>query len=205
MFEIKFTGTGFDDVKDQISAFIGTVTDYVNNQSPVEVVIQAPQGFIETPVVEVPNLNAPVADRDGLPWDDRIHSSSKALNADGTWRGKRGVSKELVVQVETELKSKVPQGFTETPVTVAAPPVNVVVAPPPVPVSVAAPPTAPVVPVSGPVTPATIVNLISSNSLDVQTVVIPVLTAHGLTALPELFQPKAADMLPSIYTMLGGK
>ena len=89
--------------------------------------------------------------------------------------------------------------------TVAAPPVNVVVAPPPAPVTVAAPPAAPVVPVSGPITPATIVNLISSNSLDVQTVVMPVLAAHGLTALPELFQPKAVDMLLSIYTMLGGK
>lgn len=32
---------------------------------------------------------APVADSTGTPWDERIHSASKALNADGTWRLRR--------------------------------------------------------------------------------------------------------------------
>jgi hypothetical protein len=32
---------------------------------------------------------APVADSTGTPWDERIHSTSKALNADGTWRLRR--------------------------------------------------------------------------------------------------------------------
>lgn len=31
----------------------------------------------------------PVADSTGTPWDERIHSTSKALNADGTWRLRR--------------------------------------------------------------------------------------------------------------------
>lgn len=43
-------------------------------------------------------------DKSGLPWDDRIHSSSKAFNADGTWRKKRGVSDALVAEVELQLK-----------------------------------------------------------------------------------------------------
>lgn len=44
-------------------------------------------------------------DKDGLPWDDRIHSSSKAKNADGSWRLKRGVDTTLVTAVERELKA----------------------------------------------------------------------------------------------------
>lgn len=31
----------------------------------------------------------PVSDSTGTPWDERIHSASKALNADGTWRLRR--------------------------------------------------------------------------------------------------------------------
>ena len=31
----------------------------------------------------------PTADSNGTPWDERIHSTSKALNADGTWRLRR--------------------------------------------------------------------------------------------------------------------
>ena len=69
-------------------------------------------------------------DKDGLPWDERIHASSKTLNADGTWRKKRGVSDAEVTQVEAQLR-----GVMAIP---AVPP------PPPVPAAPAAP-AAPVV------------------------------------------------------------
>lgn len=51
----------------------------------------------------------PETDSTGLVWDERIHSSSKALNADGTWRTKRGVDKALVAQVEAELRGSDPE------------------------------------------------------------------------------------------------
>lgn len=44
-------------------------------------------------------------DKAGLPWDERIHSGSKALKADGYWKAKRGVDPELVKQVEAELRA----------------------------------------------------------------------------------------------------
>ena len=60
-------------------------------------------------------------DKDGLPWDERIHASSKTLNADGTWRKKRGVSDAEVTQVEAQLRGvmAIPAGtvLTATPVT----------------------------------------------------------------------------------------
>lgn len=43
-------------------------------------------------------------DADGLPWDARIHASTKVLNADGTWRGRRGVHDETRKLVEAELR-----------------------------------------------------------------------------------------------------
>lgn len=51
-------------------------------------------------------LSLPTIDANGLPWDERIHSGTKALNADGTWRTKRGVDKALVAEVEAELRSQ---------------------------------------------------------------------------------------------------
>lgn len=44
-------------------------------------------------------------DVSGLPWDARIHASSKAKVADGTWRLKRGVDNDLVTSVTAELKA----------------------------------------------------------------------------------------------------
>lgn len=56
----------------------------------------------------------PTTDSTGTPWDERIHSASKALNADGTWRLRRKpASKDVeewaaeVEQVLTELTQPV--------------------------------------------------------------------------------------------------
>jgi len=44
-------------------------------------------------------------DKRGFPWDERIHASTKAKNADGTWRARKNVDKALVSEVEAELSS----------------------------------------------------------------------------------------------------
>jgi len=58
-----------------------------------------------------PNANVPSSgpagvqvDKRGFPWKAEIHSSTKAMNKDGTWRRRQGVSDELVAQVEAQLK-----------------------------------------------------------------------------------------------------
>jgi hypothetical protein len=40
-----------------------------------------------------------------VPWDHRIHSSTKAKIADGTWRAKRSVNPAEVTRVEAELRA----------------------------------------------------------------------------------------------------
>lgn len=43
-------------------------------------------------------------DKEGLPWDSRIHSSSKAFIADGTWKLRRGVDPAEVAKVKAQLR-----------------------------------------------------------------------------------------------------
>lgn len=46
------------------------------------------------------------ADSTGLPWDERIHSGTKATNADGSWRKRRGLNDEALIKaVEAELRA----------------------------------------------------------------------------------------------------
>lgn len=52
--------------------------------------------------------SAATTDAAGLPWDERIHAGSKVMNADGTWRRKRGVDEATAQAVEAELRG-VPQ------------------------------------------------------------------------------------------------
>ena len=77
-------------------------------------------------------------DKDGLPWDARIHASTKTFNADGTWRKKRGVETTLIQTVEGELKKlmAIPSPAVAAPTPPVPPPPpgpTVAVAPPPPP------------------------------------------------------------------------
>lgn len=51
-----------------------------------------------------PDGNAPAVDANGIPWDKRIHSGNKKLNADGTWRRMRGIDDATFNRISAELK-----------------------------------------------------------------------------------------------------
>lgn len=102
---------------------------------------------IEQPVAPI-NVVAPVTngvevDSSGMPWDERIHASTKATNKDGTWKQRRGVQPIVLEQVTAELKG---QTVAVAPVVPVAAPLQVPVA---APVAAPAPiaPPAPVAPV----------------------------------------------------------
>lgn len=44
---------------------------------------------LAAPMVDDEEQTPPTTDSTGTPWDERIHSASKALNSDGTWRLRR--------------------------------------------------------------------------------------------------------------------
>ena len=61
-----------------------------------------------------PPMSTPVSsnerDSRGVPWDERIHSATKAVNKDGSWRTRRGVEPSLVDTIEKQtLAVEVPQ------------------------------------------------------------------------------------------------
>ncbi len=75
-------------------------------------------------------------DSAGLPWDERIHSSSRKIGKDGTWNKRRGgPSGDELAAIEAELR-----GAQTAPAPVPAAPV----APAPVPAAPVAPAPAPV-------------------------------------------------------------
>lgn len=85
-------------------------------------------------------------DVSGLPWDERIHASTRAKTDTGNWRKRRGVQDALVTQIETELRSHAPTppAAMFTPPSPPAPPPGM----PRVPgATFSAPPAPPVAPV----------------------------------------------------------
>lgn len=87
---------------------------------------------------------APAVERDstGLPWDARIHASTKSKTKEGVWTAKRNTPPELKAQVEADLRG-VPLASMPAPATGAA-------LPPAAPLPPAASPAAPLPP-AGPV------------------------------------------------------
>lgn len=122
-------------------------------------IVAPPPPANTAPITTTPGVASSVApaasvelDRQGLPWDARIHAESRNKIADGTWRKKRNLDPTLLAQVEAELR----QVMGAAP---AAPLVPAVPAPPPTapiaPVVASAPQvTAPPAPAVAPAAPA---------------------------------------------------
>lgn len=82
---------------------------------------------------ETVNDAPPATDKNGLPWDERIHAGTKALNGDGTWKKRRGVDDATVAAVTAELTGAAPQP-EPTPEPTPAPAPQPETAPTPAPV-----------------------------------------------------------------------
>ena len=111
-------------------------------------------------------------DAKGMPWDGRIHASSKAKVADGSWRYKRGVDDTTIAPIEAEIRAALaapvggspafaPHPFYDqqpAPVVAPPPPAAVVAAVPAAPIPAAPAPVVappPAAPVAVPVPPVT--------------------------------------------------
>ena len=86
---------------------IAPVVPTVSSPEPTSAFAQAavPSAAPATPAAPPTASPAATVDSKGMPWDGRIHASSKAQVADGSWRMKRGVDYALVKQVESELRA----------------------------------------------------------------------------------------------------
>lgn len=160
-----------------------------------------------------------IVDKNGLPWDERIHSGGEnKLNKDGTWRKRKNIPDATVAAVEAELRRLMSASAPADPF-IAPPPTDVVtpvitdIAPPPAvtlpPVAVAptiAPPpalTPSVAPVGTgfdgvidwPGFMGAVMNAIKTATLT-NAEVLEVLKQFGVPALPLV--AKRPDLIPQI-------
>ena len=95
-------------------------------KTPAEVFGEAETARVLAEMEGGPNANADVElDGDHLPWDHRIHASSKAKlsKAPKGWKRKRGVSPDVIAEVEAELRAAMSAG-PHNPVKTAPAPIN---------------------------------------------------------------------------------
>lgn len=155
-------------------------------------------------------------DSEGLPWDHRIHSSSKAfLSKGGGWKKLRGVDPALVATVEAELRAAMgASGPIVPPAPVAPPPptgtcapgayVNgalvtptaAPIAPPPAPVAPA--PAAPAKP-AGAITWPVLMAKITERGITKE-VATAAANAVGIATIPLL--TVRPDLVPQVYAIL---
>lgn len=131
--------------------FLQTMDDSLNSTEPLPNIHSEPTIVTTTSVVtppppatEVEPEDAPfvgTVDSEGMPWDERIHASTKSVIANGTWKLKRGVDQALVAQVKAELMGN---DTSATPNSESTPP------PPAEPITEATPPP----PTPAPATPS---------------------------------------------------
>lgn len=82
--------------------------------------IEVTRKMVELCAPVKPDIDPSTTDSTGTPWDERIHSASKALNADGTWRLRRKPKDETdggwaryIETVKGELLDKENKDFEE--------------------------------------------------------------------------------------------
>ena len=151
-------------------------------------------------------------DKNGIPWDERIHAGTKRKNADGTWSLKKGVDKELAAQIISEYQSTAPAA-QEKPSAPAKPAAPAAPAPskPGVPSAPTAPskpgvpsaPTAPSAPKAedaGPTVKAARLSnvLINDMGVDYDLVIAGVLAPRGYDQFGSVPTEQAADVLKDL-------
>ena len=83
-----------------IAKVLNNVNDEVVTPSNVPVVVD------DDDVINEPTGDTMDFDKEGLPWDERIHSSNHKLTAQGVWMRRRGISDEVYNAVKAELLGK---------------------------------------------------------------------------------------------------
>lgn len=78
--------------------------------------IEVTREMVELCIPVKPDIDPPTTDSTGTPWDERIHSASKALNADGTWRLRRKLKDMDGAEWAAFVESVKGELHTQTPV-----------------------------------------------------------------------------------------
>ena len=139
-------------------------------------------------------------DKNGIPWDERIHAGTKRKNADGTWSLKKGVDKDLAAQIIAEYQVAAPT-TTTVPAAPAAPAKpGVPPAPPAAPAKPGVPPAPPKAEDAGPTVKAARLSnvLINDMGVDYDLIIAGVLAPRGYDQFGSVTIEEAADVLKDL-------
>ena len=141
-------------------------------------------GTVEQTTTELPGEGVEL-DKNGIPWDERIHAGTKRKNADGTWSLKKGVDKELAAQIIAEYQSA--GGGVEAPAAPSKP-------------SAPVPPAPPKAEDAGPTVKAARLSnvLINDMGVDYDLVIAGVLAPRGYDQFGSVTIEEAADVLKDL-------
>jgi len=184
---------------------LNTRLDVLENGQPTAVTIE---NKVEgtTTAIEQTETGATVTtvelDKNGIPWDERIHAGTKRKNADGTWSLKKGVDKELAAQIIAEYQSAAPAAPSapEKPSAPAAPSALTPPAPPAAPAKPGVPPAPPKAEDAGPTVKAARLSntLINDMGVDYDLVIAGVLTPRNYDQFGSVTIEEAADVLKDL-------
>jgi len=88
---------------EDIEELVPTSNETVENFNDVEIVTDE----LSTEITSDVDLDQ--KDAKDRPWDSRIHASTKSITKNGCWKYKRGVDKDFIAQIESELDGNKPQ------------------------------------------------------------------------------------------------
>jgi hypothetical protein len=192
------------DLADAVAAFESTLGNVTAPSTTPAGTPPAPPNGAQTAGVPT-QANGVDVDKNGLPWDSRIHAGTKGKNADGSWTARRGVDKTTVPAIEAELRAVMaipspaaavtpPQPVVGVPspsvaAIVTPPPPAAVVTPPPPPAVVTPPPPPAAVPTPGaaisfPDLLQKIARLVEVEKVLTQADIVAALTVIGAPSLP---------------------
>lgn len=118
----------------EVESGVAPVTPNVNAASPVlptaAVTTPTPATAPSLPTAAPTPTDAVDLDATGLPWDERIHASTKTKKADGSWTKRKNLGVGVYDSVEAELRAKYPNGGAQSqPTPATTPPVQASVTP----------------------------------------------------------------------------
>lgn len=114
---------------DAAAAFQGNTAEYLAVHADEPDAAAAFGGTAPSPVNPYDRTGIP-RDKAGIPWDERIHSSTKGTNKDGTWSRRRNTSDATFDAVMAELKAANTSRTMEAASAIIPPPPSSVPAPP---------------------------------------------------------------------------
>jgi hypothetical protein len=175
----------------------------VTEQRPLPVAPGASAAPAPAPAPAAPAATGVLLDKDGLPWDSRIHSdAAEKLTKTGAWKTRKNLPDGYKAEIEAELRAVMNAGKSApspTTTTVAA-------VAPPAPSAPAAPAPAPapgVAPAAAAINPfATFTRWILDHKLSATDVVLEV-QKLGLSSIPDL--GKRHDLIPQVVAALQAK